>query len=215
MLVHFTSLIPILSMLTLAISCSTTSNLPWFMDLTFQFPMLYCSLQYSTLLPSPVTSTTGHCFCFGWASSFLLELFPCFSQGAYWASTDLGSSFFSVLSFCLFILFTEFSKQEYWSGLPFPSPGNHVLSELSNMTHPSWVTLCSMAHSFIELGCGPCYQFDLFSVIVVSILSVLWWIRRRGLLKLPDGRDWLWGNLGLALKGRAMISKLIQFSTDG
>ena len=28
---------------------------------------------------------------------------------------------------------------------------NHVLSELSSMTHPSWVALNSMAHSFIEL----------------------------------------------------------------
>ena len=33
--------------------------------------------------------------------------------------------------------------------------------------------------------------------------------------KLPDGRDWLWGNLGLALMGKAMLSKsLIQFSFD-
>ena len=43
----------------------TTSNLPWFMDLTFQAPMQYCSLQHRTLLPSPVTLTTGCCFCFG------------------------------------------------------------------------------------------------------------------------------------------------------
>ena len=35
-----------MSMFTLAISCLTTSNLPWFMDLTFQVPMQYCSLQY-------------------------------------------------------------------------------------------------------------------------------------------------------------------------
>ena len=41
-------------MFTLAISCLTTSNLPWFMDLTFQVPMQYCSLQHRTLLPSPV-----------------------------------------------------------------------------------------------------------------------------------------------------------------
>ena len=33
--------------------------------------------------------------------------------------------------------------------------------------------------------------------------------------KLPDGRDWLWGKLGLALVGKAMLSKsLIQFSAD-
>ena len=34
------------------------------MDLTFQVPMQYCFLQHWTLLLSPVTSTTGHCFCF-------------------------------------------------------------------------------------------------------------------------------------------------------
>ena len=52
-----------MSTFTLAISCLTTSNLPWFMDLTFQVPMQYCSLHHRTLLLSPVTSTTGYCFC--------------------------------------------------------------------------------------------------------------------------------------------------------
>ena len=47
------------------------------------------------------------------------------------------------------------------------------------------------------------------------ILSALWLIRIRGLWKLPDGRDWLWGKLGLVLMGGAMLSKsLIQFSVD-
>ena len=33
--------------------------------------------------------------------------------------------------------------------------------------------------------------------------------------KLSDWKDWLWGHLGLALMGRAMLSKsLIQFSVD-
>ena len=52
-------------MFTLAFSYLTASNLPWFMDLTFQVPMQYCSLQHWTLLPSPVTSTTVWCCCFG------------------------------------------------------------------------------------------------------------------------------------------------------
>ena len=46
--VHFSSLIPKMSMFTLAISYLTTSNLPWFMDLTFQVPMQHCSLQHWT-----------------------------------------------------------------------------------------------------------------------------------------------------------------------
>ena len=146
--------------LTLAISCLTTSNLPWFMDLTFQIPMQYCSLQYRTLLPSPVTPSTGCYFCFGSVFSFFVELFLHYSPIAYWAPTDLGSSSFSVLSFCFFILFMVFSRQEYWIGLPFPSPVVHVLSELSTMTHLSWVALHGMAHSFTELNkSGPCDQF--------------------------------------------------------
>ena len=41
-------------------------------------------------------------------------------------------------------------------------------------------------------------------------------MRIRALWKLPDGRDWLWGNMGLLLMGGAMLSKpLIQFSIDG
>ena len=56
------------------------------------------------------------------------------------------------------------SRQEYWSGLPFPSPVDLVLSELSAMIHPSWVALQGMAHSFIELGV----------VHVISLVSFLW-----------------------------------------
>ena len=98
-LVHFSSLIPKMSMFTLAISCLTTSNLPWFMDLTFQVPMQCCFLQHWTLFPSPVTSTTGCCFHFGSASLFFLELFLHSSPVAFWAPTNLGSSSFSVMSF--------------------------------------------------------------------------------------------------------------------
>ena len=155
-----------MSMFTLAISCLTTSNLLWFVDLTFQVPMHYCSLEHWTLLPSAVTSSTGCCFGFGSISSFFLESFLHWSPVAYWAPTHLGSSFFSVLSFCLFILFMGFSSQEYWSGLPFPSLVDHVLSELSTMTHLTWVALHNIAHSFIEL--------DKAVIHVISFVSFLW-----------------------------------------
>ena len=155
-----------MSMFTLAISYLTTFNLPWLMDLTFQVPMWYCSLQHRTLLPSPVASTAGCCLYFGSISSVFLELFLHWSPVAYWAPTDLGSSSFSILSFCLFILFIGFSRQEYWSGLPFPSPVDRVLSELSTMIHLSWVALHSMTHSFIEL--------DNTVVHVIRLVSFLW-----------------------------------------
>ena len=137
-------------MFTLFISCLTTSNLPWFMDLTFQVPMQYCCLQHCTLLLSPVTSTAGYCFCFGSIPSFFLKSFLHWSPVAYWAPSDLGSYSSSILSFCLFILFMGFSRQEYWSGLPFPSPVDHILSDLSTMTRPSWVVPWAWL-SFIEL----------------------------------------------------------------
>ena len=86
-----------------------------------------------------------YCFCFGSIPSFFLELFLHWSPVAYWAPTDPGSSSFSILSFCLFILFMGFSRQEYWSDLPFPSPVDHILSDLSTMTLPSWVAPHSMA----------------------------------------------------------------------
>ena len=110
-----------------------------------------------------------------------------------------------------------FSRQEHWSGLPFPSPVDLVLSELSTITYPSWEALHGMAHSFIEL--------DKAVVHVISLVSFLWWwfsfclllmIRIRDLRKLLDGRDRLREKLGLILMGRSMLSKsLIQFSVDG
>ena len=62
-----------MSMFTLAILCLTTSNMPWFMDLTLQVPMQYCSLQHWTLLLSPVPSTTGYCFCFNFILSGVIS----------------------------------------------------------------------------------------------------------------------------------------------
>ena len=73
---YFSSLIPKMLMFTLAISCLTTSNLPWFMNLTFQVPIQYCSLQHRTLLPSPITSTLSVVFFFGLASSFFSGYLP-------------------------------------------------------------------------------------------------------------------------------------------
>ena len=58
-----------------------------------------------------------------------------------------------------------FSRQEYCSGLPFPSPVDHVLSELSTMTRLSWVALHGMAHSFIELEKAVVHVFRLVSFL--------------------------------------------------
>ena len=155
-----------MSVFTLAISCLTSSiYLDW-----FQLPMQYCSLQQLTLLSPPETSTIEHHFCFGSASSFFLELpvhsFPVADQ----TPTDLRGSFSSKISFCLFILFTGFSRQEYWSGLPFPSPVDHILSHITTWTSPDGqyqnqinYILCSQKWSSIQWAKtrpGPDYDSD-------------------------------------------------------
>ena len=60
---------------------------------------------------------------------------PCYTLPA-WSGWHLKKNWyiviyksFSVLSFCLFILFMEFSRQLYWNGLPFHSPVDHILSD--------------------------------------------------------------------------------------
>ena len=127
--------------------------------------MQYCSLQHRTLLLSPVTSTAGYCFCFGSIPSFFLKLFLHWSPVAYWAPTDLGSSSFSILSFCLFILFMGFSRQEYWHGLPFLSPVDHILSDVSTWpAHLGWPHMAWL--SFIEL--------DKAVFHVIRLASCLW-----------------------------------------
>ena len=150
--------------------------------------MQYCFLQHLTLLPSPVTSTTGHCFHFGSVSSFFLELFLHSSPVAYGTPTDLGSSSFSVLSFCLFILFMGFSRKEYRSDLPFPSPVDHVLSELSTMTCPSWMTLHGIAHSFIELDKAVVHVIRLVSFLCHSIHLLPTTQRKLYTWTSPDGQ---------------------------
>ena len=94
-----------------------------------------------------------------WPSCFILSavIVLCSSPVAYWTPSNLGDSSFSVISFCLFIQFMRFSQKIYWNGLPFPPPVDHVLSELSTMTHLPWIVLHSVAHSFTEL-CKPVYH---------------------------------------------------------
>ena len=90
----------------------------------FQFTLIHgpnIRGSYAILLfkASNFTSITGHVH--NWVS-FLLWLHPFILSGAisphwspvaYWASTDLGSSSFSILSFCLFTLFMGFVRHLY------------------------------------------------------------------------------------------------------
>ena len=133
-----------MSMFTLAISCLTTS-------------MYLDSCSYAILLftTSDSTSITSHIHNWALFSPWLLlfilsglELFLHSSPVAYWAPTNLGSSYFNVLSFCIFILFLGFSRQENWSGLLFPSTERwtfvgKVMSLLFNMLSRLVITFLS------------------------------------------------------------------------
>ena len=135
--IHLSSLISKMSVFTLAISCL---NIQFFLIHGPDIPGSYAisSFTVSDFTFTADTSTAKHCFCFGPASSLFLELFLHSSPEVYWTPSNLGSSSSGVISFCLVILFMGFSRGEYWSGLPFPSPVDHVLSELSTMTPLSW-----------------------------------------------------------------------------
>ena len=120
-------------MFTLAIFYLTTSNLPWFMDLMFQVPMQYCSLQHWTLLSLPDTSTTKHHFCFCPASSFFLELLVivlCSSVVAYWTLSALGELYSGVISLFLYTIHGVLKARILkWFAIPFSS-GLHFVRTL-------------------------------------------------------------------------------------
>ena len=134
------------------------------MDLMFQVPMQYCSLQHCTLLPSPVTSITGCCFHFVSISSFFLELFLHSSPVAYghlptWRIHLLVSYLFA---------FSYYS----WN-----SQGKNT--EVVCYSLLQWTTFCQnsppwpvhlgwpyLAHSFIKL--------DKAMVHVIRLVSFLW-----------------------------------------
>ena len=118
------------------------------------------SSSHVTLL-SPVDISTAECHSlFGPVTSFFLELLVTAfhsSPVAYSTPSDLGD-----ISICVFILSRAFSRQKYWSELPFPSLADHILSELFPMTHLSWVSLLRMAQNFIEF-CKPlCHDKAVF-----------------------------------------------------
>ena len=95
--------------------------------------MQYFSLQYWTLFPLPVTSTTGHWFCFGPVSAFFWELFLHSSPVTYWVPTDLGSSSFSVMSFwLLYCSWGSQGKMLKWFAIPFSSGPQFVKAKLQH-----------------------------------------------------------------------------------
>ena len=87
--VNFSPLILKMLMFNLAISCLTTSSLPWFMDFTFQEPM-QSDFKFTNRLST--AECPSH---FGPAAEFSLETLVSalyFSPVEYWTSSNPGCS---------------------------------------------------------------------------------------------------------------------------
>ena len=105
--------------------------------------LLSCSVLFNSLWPHGLQHSRPPC------PSPFPEVFPSSCSLHWWCCPAISSSdalfFFSVF----YREFMRFSRLASWGGLPFSSPVDHVLSELSALIHPSWVALHGMAHSFI------------------------------------------------------------------
>ena len=147
-------------MFILTMSCLTTSNFPWFGDLTFQVSKQYSSWQHQIFLLSPNTWKTKCCICFGPATSFirgLLVILLYSSPVAYRTPSDPGDSPFAAIPLWTFIQLMRFSQKVDWGGLPFLLQWI-TFCQNSLLWPMSWVALHGMAHSFIELHKPLCHQ---------------------------------------------------------
>ena len=116
------------------------------MDLTFQVPLQYCSLQHQTLLSSPVTSTTRCWFCFG--SVFILSgvISPLISSsilGTYWG---VHLSYLFAFSYC-----SWGSQGKNTEMVCHPLLQWTTFCQNSPPWTIFWGALQGMAHSFTEL----------------------------------------------------------------
>ena len=201
-------------MFTLAISCWT---LPIYL---IPGPKISYSYAIFFFTPSDFTSITSHihncvCVCVCVVPLFILSvaISPLFSRsilGTCWPGEFIFPKFLP------FYTVHGVLKARILKWIAFPSPEDHVLSELFTMTCPFLVFLYGMAHGFIELDKALVHVISLVSFLcfVVFILSALWWLRRRDLWKLLDGMDCLWRNLSLVLKRSNLSKSLIQLSLD-
>ena len=98
--------------------------------------------RYYSIIQHPFYTVDSHYF---WNPLILSGVISPLISSSILGTYQPGEFIFHCPIFCLSILFMGFSRQEYWSGLPFPSPVDHILSDLSTMTRPSWVAPHGMA----------------------------------------------------------------------
>ena len=153
--VHFSLLILKMLMLPLAISYLATSNSPWFMDLIVYAILFFAELDFTSMtrhisscavekgcllwpiVPSTQRKKLNIVFALAqllhpfWSYQYLPSSLPCSTSDIFWP----GGLSSSIISFCLFVPFMGFKQWEYWSGLPLSALVDHILSQLSTVTH--------------------------------------------------------------------------------
>ena len=112
-----------MSMFTLAISYLTTSNLPWFMDITFQIPMQHCSYSIGLYFHHQSHPQLGLVFALAQPLHSFLSYF----------STDLhwpGEFIFQCYIFLPFHTLHELLKAKIlkWFAIPFSSEPRFVIT---------------------------------------------------------------------------------------
>ena len=73
-----------------------------------------------------------------------------------------------------------FSKQKYGSGFPFPSPVDHILSELSTTTHSSWWPCTAwliVSLSYTRLWTIYIFLLAFYCCGFHKTLIICWWVR--------------------------------------
>ena len=173
----------------------------WLCSFFFFLFSIFCFVAVrATILSSrPMTSSSA---CYSAIDSFYCIFHLCLFFSYTWALVDISYAFilfprswiiFTVIilnsfsGMCLFPLFLVVFLRFYL----VPSSG----TQLSAFSF--WLTFYYVVSLLAAAG----LQFSLL------LLSALWWIRLRGLCKLPDGKDWWWEKLDLALVGRVVLSK--------
>ena len=153
--IHFSSQILKKSVCNLAISCLTLSNLTWFMDLTFQVPVLLYSIrlyfqhQYiHCWLSVPLWPS---CVTLSGAISNCPLLFPSSIEDTFWSGKGGGGGSSSG------VVFFAFSYSSWCSCSKNTGVGCHFLFWWTTFCWNShydlsWMALHGMAHSFIEFA---------------------------------------------------------------
>ena len=171
-------------MFTLAISCLTTSNLPWLMGLTFQYAILFFTALDLTFITSHIHNWVLFLL---WLHLFILPevISPLFSSRTF-CTYKPREFIFQCPIFLPCHTVHDILKARIlkWFAIHFSSEPRFVRT----LHHDPSILGGPTGSSFpwVREGCGPCDRIAYFSVI----LSALWWRMIRGLWELLDRRDW-------------------------